>query len=126
MKFELLAGFHVDADTTKPKISYVPNVPDEHKMFPDRRYRQGEVFESDKDLCAIFNQEGTPPKFRRVDVYAQEGMVAAPKDGLEELTVKQLNELAEAWEIDLKGNKTKDDVVAILRGYKVTPDPVAV
>lgn len=127
MKFKLLAGFHVDSDRTKPKISYLPNIPEEQRIYPDRRYKQGDIVESDVDLCAHCNTEGFPPKFERVDLYSAPGMVPAPpKDGLEELTVKQLVELSEAWEIDLKGNKAKDVVVAILRGYGVTPEAVGV
>ena len=124
MKFKLLAGAHICADTTKPKISYLPNIPEDQKVYPDKRYRQGDIIETDQDLCAMFNQDGVPPKFERVDQYAQAGMVAAPKDGLDDLTVKALKELAEAYEIDLKGASVKDQIVAILRGYGIKPELV--
>jgi len=127
MKFKLLAGFHVEADKSRPKISYMPNVPDDQKIYPDKRYKQGDIIETDVDLCARFNEPGTPPKFERVDQYgAPEGWgpIDKPKDGLDELTVKQLNELAESYEVDLKGNTKKDLIVAILRGYGITPEAV--
>lgn len=127
MKFKLLAGFHIAADKSKPKISYMPNVPEEQKIYPDRRYKQGDVIETDEDLGALFNQPGTPPKFERVDGYgAPEGWgpIDKPKDGLDELTVKALKELAEAYEVDLKGATTKDSIVSILRGYEIKPELV--
>lgn len=124
MKFKLLAGSHICADKSKPKISFLPNIPEDQKIYPDRRYKQGDVIETDEDLVAIFCPPGAPPKFERVDQYAQSGMVVAPKDGLEDLTVKQLVELSEAYEVDLKGNTKKDAVVGILRGYGITPETV--
>ncbi len=125
MKFKLLAGNHIAADTTKSKVSFLPNIPDDQKMYPDRRYKQGDIIDCEEDLCAVFNQPGIPPKFERVDQYAGEGWTPpAPKDGLEDLTVKQLNELAEAYEIDLKGVKVKDGIVRILRAFDIKPEVV--
>lgn len=126
MKFKLLAGFHVDADKSQPKISYLPNIPEEQKIYPDRRFKQGDIIETDTDLCARLNVDGCPPKFERVDQYANSVQAPAVRDGLDELTLKQLNELAESYEVDLKGNTKKDAVVAILRGYQITPEPVGV
>jgi hypothetical protein len=123
MKFKLLAGFHVQADKTKAKISFLPNIPEEQRIYPDIRFKPGDVFDCEIDLCALHNQPGIPPKFERVDLY-QTDVATAPKDGLEDLTVKQLVELSEAYEVDLKGNTKKDLIVAILRGYGITPETV--
>ena len=46
MKFRLLAGFHVCADKTRPKISFSPETREEHKIFQDRRYKAGDIIET--------------------------------------------------------------------------------
>lgn len=141
MKFKLLAGFHVQSHPTK-EVEGTQRKDGNGNPLPgtgikaDVRFGPGHndpsrepvIVDSEIDLCQKLNTPGIPPKFERFGTFIPDGMslVESVKDGLEEMTVKQLNELAEAYEIDLKGNTKKDAVLTILRAYGVTPEPVGV
>lgn len=126
MKFALLHGHHCEPHPTE-KVSYSPgNAP----IAADIRYEQSRdaenptIIETERDLCALFNQPGTPPKFRRMDDYVPDGYELRKKDevddDLESLSVKDLVEYAQSEEIDLKGRKTKAEIIKIIRAYGLT------
>lgn len=133
MKFRLLQGFHVEGHPTR-EVGGTQRKDGNGEPIPgtgikdDIRYKPGDVIETDKDLEHMFNQEGMPKKFERVGTFIPDGyqLSDSPKDGLDAMTLKELNSLAEAYEIDLKGNTKKDAVVTILRAYGVTSETVGV
>lgn len=123
-KFRVLAGKHCEGKTPegKPKV-----------------YVKGDVVDSKSDLSRL-NPPGFPPKFERVEddgrpspapavpvqtlsptptpVHATSPLPAAPKtvpDGLDKLSLKELQDLAASEEIDLKGAKTRDEVLRAVR-----------
>lgn len=110
MRFRLLAGMHIQNDPMSGK---------------ERIYRAGAVFESVTDLARRW-----PEKFERVldstpltPDPAASGMDASPSsaplpssgDEYEGMTVKELQALAAEEEIDLKGARTREEILTVLR-----------
>lgn len=105
-KYKVLAGRHVENDKRFYKGG--PN---------------GDIFESDKNILK-FNVKGFPPKFALVSALVEEAITPQAEenspepDGSEELdkdllamTLDELRAFAAEGEIDIKGLKTKDDIV---------------
>jgi hypothetical protein len=100
-----------------------------------------DVIETDEDLEALYNPPGAPKKYERVrddsdvapaalppsahvwdpaketlDQFVRRvGGAPAPADSLDALSVKELHALADDEEIDLKGARTKEELVAAIR-----------
>jgi hypothetical protein len=87
---------------------------------------RGEIIESDKDLTEIF-----PNKFELVGEGATSqaspppGQLPPASDGLEEMTLKELQSFAAEEEVDLKGAKTKEDMIKAIRASIGVAHPAA-
>ncbi len=111
-KFKLLAGKHVEGG---------------------KRYVPGNVIDSKSDLSK-FNTPGYAPKFEEVpdstpaspgqalhtpnaikEGEKKEPVVAPPKYKLDGMSVKQLQDVADAEEVDVKGLKTPVEMIAKLK-----------
>jgi len=93
-KYRLLAGTHTTGSTAKNNR---------------RRYHVGDIIESDEDLVKRFNRANSV-KFEVVP--DSNGGVS---DGLDDMTVEELRQLAEAEEIDLGDAVRKPRIIRILR-----------
>lgn len=79
----------------------------------------GDIIVSKQDLCRRFNQEPFSRKFERVFDAAPAtpiGSVEREWGNLDTMSVKDLQDLAAAEEIDTKGAKTKEDLIKAIRG----------
>ena len=101
MKFRILHGQHIAGkDENGKRIVY---------RGADGKGHSGDVFESEFDLVARFNDPRMEQqKFERV----------FHEDPLDSMTVKQLRQLAEDEEIDLGSATAKNDILRIVRGSK--------
>lgn len=111
-KFRLVVGQHIQNDPSGAK--------DADGRPISKTYRQGDIVPSEKDLVQMFNAPGSV-KFQRVfqdeEEYTQSIAPAAkPTDGLEDLSVKELQRLAAEDEIDLRGAVKKDEIISAIRG----------
>lgn len=90
------------------------------------RYKRGDVFESEYDLAKPEHNGGLKgqtapinPAFRKFELINDDGsaIVSAPTDGLENNTVKELQEIAMEEELDLDemGLTRKADIIAAIR-----------
>jgi len=82
---------------------------------PGRNYVVGEVFESPTDLSKKY-----PEKYARVDVVEAEGPLgqeAQDEDDemYEAMTMEELKKLAIEYEIEVKGNISKKDLISRIK-----------
>lgn len=110
MKFRITSGSHIEPHPTKKDLAT--------GLAVDVKYTQGQIVETPRDLHAIFDQPGMPPKFVRVDEYIEQH-----NDGLDTLDDKELIELARKNRIDLRKMTEKPAVLKILRAYGVQASP---
>ena len=90
-----------------------------------KQYNPGDPVEADSDLCKKFNTPGDLPRFERLPddapltatpTLAPTESVAAPaEDTLDSMTVEELREWAASEEIDVRGAKTKEQLVKAIR-----------
>ncbi len=92
-------------------------------MLAPKIYAQGETFESQHDLVALFNRPGAE-KFERVggedrpqwrDESPPAPPPSTPEKTLEQMTVAELKSLAAEEEVDVKGAEKKEELVQRLR-----------
>jgi hypothetical protein len=111
-RFRLLTGIHTQV------VGY-----DEQKNPINKQYKGGDVVESEDDLVAIYNSPGSQ-RFQRVYREAEEEEAAAraggkpADDGLEGLTLKQLQQLAEDQRLDLGGDvnvRSREAMIVAIR-----------
>lgn len=85
------------------------------------------IVPSDQELDRMFNPgSGPEPKFQRIHVDNETGLApvtnappaALINDGLEKMTIRQLQELAAGEEIDLHGETTKQVIIDIIRSSR--------
>lgn len=105
-------------------------------------YRQGDEFDSDTELDRRFNAPGTMKfqrmqkveddteesldlleqqlKERRAKLKSKKAKKAeTPDDGLDKMTMVQLQELAQDNDIDLGKAKSKEEIIAVIRAQTV-------
>lgn len=129
-QFQLLAGIHVQHDKTKPILDEAGKpIPGK---FEPQTVHTGEICESDTDLVAKHGASkfrlvggtlrATPPAAVKSPVTPPEQPpVITPKASnadLDRLSLKDLQAYAEDNEIDLKGAKSRDDVLKIVKSAK--------
>ena len=96
---------------------------DDPSMFAD----PSDIVESDLELDKIYNGGGPEIKFQRIHEEGSSRSTAAPSnappvalmsDGLDSMTVKQLQELAAGEEIDLGGETRKGAIIEKIRASR--------
>lgn len=89
MKFKIVSGSHVEGSTRDGTY---------------KQYDVGDTIESNRDLSKLFLN-----KFQRV--YETD----TSEDGLEEMTLKELQNVAENEEIEIAPNSKKQDIISAIR-----------
>lgn len=99
-------------------------------LKPRRVYEQGDIIESEVDLCGMNGKHPMVPKFARADddvaamvpppyqtedTKVQEGFKDHHEDTLDSMTVSELQRVAEAQEIDISGKKSKAELIKAIR-----------